>query len=181
MVRPRPESSPHFNGRINAPKPENPGEGIRRRMTGPGLFDKPVDVQPQQVSLSTELSPTHVRLETKRRILFKKGTVLYAFIKDGNGNVVIPRSRQQAEEYKRETLMFPTSLEVDEQEGIEMGKRGKPRVKKVGQSQFGAFTVVVLEKQDGNGDITKELVLASFTERALPKDNAVRRFREMNQ
>lgn len=182
MARARPESSPHFNGRLVEPKSVNLGRGKRRRMAGPGFFDETDQPQLDTV-LHAELPIIQGSIEVKRerKPMFKRGTVLYVVKIDGDGRVIIPRNRRQAEDFERETLEFDTPLRIDKKEGIELGKTGREKIKVVGKSQYGAFTVVYLDREDRQGKIISELRLASLTQRALPKNNVSLRFKEMNR
>lgn len=178
MVKPRPEASPHYT----TPTWEKPQGAVSARkqrrfmMTGPGLLDEGL-VQASSVIKA----PVVEASKPARTLRFSRGTVLYAVVVDGDDQIVIPRNPQQERDLRRETLDFEKDLEVDREDGIVEGRSGQDVVRKVGTSQYGAFTVVHIEKDNGRGEIMVERRLASLTHRSLPRDNDALRFRKANQ
>lgn len=178
-IKPHPESSPHYagdSGQKNEKKLKGRKEptGARRIMSGPGFFfdDTLVpepEAPPPQVS-QPEPRQTFSAIETNepRTLRFLKGTELFVVIHDKKTKqIVIPYSTQQARKLLREILDEDRDLVINEDEGMVDGARGTRVIRKVGVSQFGAFTVVdwPIGIADGHEVITEKR-LASMTTRS---------------
>jgi hypothetical protein len=138
---------------------------VSSEMTEPGLFDSP-----QAVTLSTVEPITEVKTELEPRSLkFKVGTRIYKIDRDGNGNIKIPRTPAQADDLLKKILTVPTYFDVPV-EYLERGKRGGTITKKVGQSDYGAFTVVRFPVRLKSGKVVMEDMLASYTTRSSKKN-----------
>lgn len=131
-------------------------------MSGTGsLFDLPQASTPtviEPIALSqTELKP--------RRLKFKRGTKLYRVVRDSEGKIIIPRTPVQEDDFFDRRLTVPTYLDVPV-EYLEIGTRGKTTTKKVGQSDYGAFTVVLFPVRYASGKVVMEERLASYLTRS---------------
>jgi hypothetical protein len=90
---------------------------------------------------------------------------LYKVVRDSEKKPIIPRTPAQAYDLLDRQLTTPTYLDVPA-EYLEIGKRGRTITKKVGQSDYGAFTVVLFPVRSSNGKVVMEERLASFTQRS---------------
>lgn len=167
MVRKTPESSPHFSTPIGIDKRHpiaKPSKGRRSLMTGVGLFDLPQVSAPnviEPITLGqTELGP--------RKLKFKRGTKLYKVVRDSEGRPIIPRTPVQEDDLFDRRLTVATYLDVPV-EYLEIGKRGGTITRKVGQSDYGAFTIVRFPVRSSSGKVVMEERLVSYTTRSSKK------------
>lgn len=136
------------------------------RMTGEGLFDSPeapvvVRVAEPTAEIKTPLEP--------RSLKFKAGTKIYRIVRDGEGKIQVPRTPDQASGRLEKVLTVPTIFDVPV-EYLERGKRGGTITKKVGQSDYGAFTVIRFPVRLRSGEFVMEDRLASYTTRSSKKN-----------
>ena len=153
------------------------GEGgrlpaMRRRglsgkgMTGEGLMDELLPQQPvEEVKVPVNLGETQL---LPRELKFKANTKLYKVVRDSNGKIKIPWTPKEEEDLFDRRLKVPTTLRVPV-DFLETGKRGGTIIKKVGQSDYGAFTVVLFPVQDRDGKSFMEERLVSFLTRSSKK------------
>jgi hypothetical protein len=156
-------------------------------MTGQGLLDEPepatvlpgvttsapdiTSVEPSQSSESNVTEPI-ASGQTElipRKLKFKRGTRLYKVVHDSEGRIIIPRTPAQADDFFDRKLTVPTYLVISV-EYLEIGKRGGTITKKVGQSDYGAFTVVLFPVPSGSGKVAMEERLVSYTTRSSKKE-----------
>lgn len=145
---------------------------LRRRgkVRGPGmsgtelLFDSPQVSAPNViepiVAVQTELEP--------RKIKFIEGTKLYRVIREDEGRIKIPRTPVDYDKLFDRKLSVATYLDVPV-EFLEIGVRGGTITKKVGQSVYGAFTVVLFPVRYSRGEVVMEERLASYLTRSSNK------------
>ena len=163
-------SHPHFGDPRVDPS-------ARRR---PGIFDLDSDIVKTEGSPVKPEIPTVPEKRTSRTLRFKRATVLYRSLFDGNGNPVLPQNFSQAEDFRREILQFEEDLEVSER-SIGPGKRKSEIIKKLGTTAYGPFIEVVLHRKDGKGNEIEEKRFVSLLDRSLPRDNQRRRFKEQSR
>lgn len=167
MVRKTPELSPHFStptgidGRHPIP---TPSKTRRSLMTGIGLFDSPQTPKPNVIEL---IIPIQTELKS-RKLKFKAGTKLYKVVRDSEGKPIIPRTPAQADDLLDRELTVAAFLDIPV-DYLEIGKRGGTIIKKVGQSDYGAFTIVRFPVRSKSGEIVMEERLASFITRSSKK------------
>ncbi len=164
MVRKTPESSPHFSTPIGIDSRHpiaKPSRGRRSLMAGAGLFDLPQASVPNVIE---PIAPIQTELEP-RKLKFKMGTKLYKVTRDSEGRPIIPRTPVQEDALFDRQLTVATYLDVPV-EYLEIGKRGGTITKKVGQSDYGAFTVVLFPVRSSSGEIVMEERLASYLTRS---------------
>ena len=153
------------------------GEGgrlpaIRRRglggpgMSGEGLMDE-IMPQPSQAEESVPINLVETQL-IPRQLKFKGGTRLYKVVRDSEGKIKIPRTPAEDDDLLDRRLTVPTTLSVSV-DFLETGKRGGTIIKKVGQSDYGAFTVVLFPVHTREGKNIVEERLVSFLTRSSKK------------
>lgn len=140
--------------------PAVPIKGRKPLMTGPGLFDS----EAQKEFTILTIDENRLALEP-RRLRFMPGTKLYYLTKDSEGKPIIPRTELEEDRLFDRQLQVETDLDVPV-EYLVSGKRGGTITKKVGQSQYGAFTVVMLPVNQENGEVRLEERLVSYQTRS---------------
>jgi hypothetical protein len=160
-------------------KPEDPNNSqiskskARRPLMqqGPGLFDEQekgkLEIE-EKVEAKLEIAEAKQSELEPRKLKFKEGTRLYKFLKDSEGKPIIPRDLAQEEDLFDRQLTVATYLDVPV-DYLEIGEKGKTVTKKVGQSRFGAFTVVLSPVRQRNGEVVLEKRLASYLTRSSRK------------
>jgi hypothetical protein len=151
-------------------------KGRRALMSGPGLFDGPIEDQVEQEEAQVQsavdaqvesVTPVQSELEP-RKLKFNKGTRLYRLVHDSEHRPIVPRTPAQERDLFDRELTVPTYFNVPV-EFLEMGARGKTITKRVGKSNYGAFTVVLCPVHQSNGEIVLEERLASYLTRSSKK------------
>ncbi len=145
----------------------------------PGLFDSDSQERPAELPARSEASPAAER-KKPRTLRFRRGTVLYRSLYDGNGNPVLPHNPSQAEDFRREMLQFEDDLRVSDR-SIGPGKRKEEIIKKIGTTEYGPFIEVIVQREDGKGNPIEERRFVSLLDRSLPRDNVLRRFKEQSR
>lgn len=149
--------------------------GRRREttMTGPGFFDSELN----QASAPEVVVATHIEPKlTERALRLEEGAPMYEVRYNAEGEVVIPRTMEQADAMFIGRLPMSLELKIDKS-CLERGKRGGTVIKRVGKSIFGAFTIAIYSTVDEAGKEIDLPVLADMRDRRLRRDNEVLRFR----
>ena len=147
---------------------------LKRKGTvrGPGMSGTGLLLDLPQVSVPNviePIAPSQTELKP-RKLKFKRGTKLYRVVPDSEGKIIIPRTPAQEDDFFDRQLTVATYLDVPA-EYLEIGKRGGTITKKVGQSDYGAFTVVLSPVRYSGGKVVMEERLASYLTRSSKKTN----------
>ncbi len=150
-----------FTGETVSHKKTNVPQGVM------GMFAD--DAEPESTQQVGERTTQTIEAAVPKRLRFKKGTELYAVTFDSEtDDIVIPRSVKQARALYRGNLEFDDDLVINNELGMEDGKKGGRVVRRVGKSDYGAFTVVDVRVTGEDGETAIEQSLASLTTRRLP-------------
>ncbi len=113
----------------------------------------------------------------ERALSFERETPMFKTSYDPiTGEIIIPRTMDEAEELFLGRLPISLDLEIDKS-CLEKGKRGGTAIKRVGKSWFGAFTIALYPTVDEDGRDIDIPILIDMRKRSLRRDNEVQRFR----
>jgi hypothetical protein len=134
---------------------------------------------PQESQLIVPETPAviHKNDELEERALtLEEGMPMFALWYDPvTGEVIIPRSIELAE--KMFLGRLPMSLELDiDKSCLERGKRGGTAIKRIGKSQFGAFTIALYPTTDEEGNDVDIPFLADMRYKSRQQREAMDRF-----